>query len=59
MRFSQHKGSLHGLESQIDTDSDGENRFLFHGNGKRTERGKDARMFAVCTLTSDPTQHFS
>ena len=47
MRFSQHKGSLHGLESQIDTDSDGENCFLFHGNGKSTQRGKDARMFTV------------
>ena len=47
MRFSQLRGSLYGLESQIKTDSDGENRFLFHGYGKSVKIGKDARMFAV------------
>ena len=47
MRFSQKRGRLYGLESQINTDSDGENRFLFHGYGKSVKRGKDAQMFAV------------
>ena len=47
MRFSQQRGNLYGLESQIKTDTDSENRFLFHGYGKSVKRGKDARMFAV------------
>ena len=47
MRFFQYKGCLHGLESQINTDSDGKNRFPFHGKDKGMWRGKDAHVFAV------------
>ena len=59
MRFSQQRGNLYGLESQINTDSDGENRFLFHGYGQSVKREKMHECLPSDTLTSDPTQHFS